>query len=485
MRMKVLLVQPVREGDTIQVSPDLGLLLLGTALSSKGFGVTLLDCPKNGMTFADFKNYLKSHIYDVIGFRCFSRDHNYVKHHLKIVRELLPDAITLAGGPHPSALPEFVLDSMPDLDFAWKAEAEDGLPLLLSLLEQYGRNIPENHLRKIPGLAWRSRELRRNVVNAPGFTRDLDGYGMPQWDLIKPETYPGFIHDQYYPVLTTRGCPYGCTYCNSPSLSGKKLRHRNIDLVIEELRFLKKRYQIRQFCINDEEFTLDHAHALSFCEKILEAGLNLRWDCPLGVRLDSLTPELLRTMEKAGCHSIVVGIESGNDRILKLIKKSITVDTIREKTRMISECTRMNIIGYFMIGFPDKTEDEIMDTIRLATELPLYRANFNLVIPVPGTALFEDAIREKRIKLEEINWDDYTVDRISFPRRHVSGERLVRLQKLAYARFYSRPRIIRQLGWEALTNRQVIRASIRNIMKLVRSKSPGDRIPLYVREANI
>ena len=485
MRLRVLLVQPVREGDNIQISPDLGLLLLGTAISKQGFGVTLLDCPKNGMNFADFKNYLESGAFDVVGFRCFSRDHNYVKHHLKIVRQVFPKAITLVGGPHSSALPEFVLDSMPDLDFAWKSEAEEGLPSFLSLIEEYGKVIPEKLLRGVPGLAWRSTELHKNIVNAPGFMHDLDRYGIPEWELLKPETYPGFIHEQYYPVLTTRGCPYGCTYCNSPGLSGKKLRHRGVELVIEELRFLKKKYGIRQFCINDEEFTLDRDHALQFCEQLLKADLNLHWDCPIGVRLDSLNPELLQTMERAGCKCIGAGIESGNERIQKLIKKNITVETIREKTRMIADCGRIKVIGYFMLGFPDETEDEIMDTINLATELPLYHANFNLVIPVPGTALFDDAIREGKIKLDEIDWDNYTVDRISFPRKHVSGERLTRLQKLAYMRFYGRPRILWPLCREALRNRQVIRASIRNLKKLLRRTSPNDHLPLYIRQAGV
>jgi anaerobic magnesium-protoporphyrin IX monomethyl ester cyclase len=485
MRLNVLLVQPIREGNNLQIAPDLGILLLGTALHKRGFNVTVIDCPKEGMNFSDFKNYLKSKNFDVIGFRCYSRDHNYVKHHLKIARRVHPGAVTLVGGPHPSALPEFVLNSMPDLDFAWKAEAEEGLPRLLSLVEEYGREIPEDFLRNIPGLVWRSADQNEIFVNAPAFTKDLDQFGIPEWELIKPETYPGFIYREFYPLLTTRGCPYPCIYCNTPGLSGKKLRHRSLDLVMEELRFLKKRYGIRRFSIVDDEFTLDGDYAGRFCRRLIDANLKLRWDCPVGVRLDSLHPELLQVMQRAGCECIAVGIESGSKRIQTLIGKHVTVEKIREQALMIANSSRIKIIGYFMLGFPDETQEEILETINLAAALPLYRANFNVVIPVPGTELFNQAIREGKITLKDVNWDTCTTDQVSFQRSQISSKRLVQLHRLAYRRFYGRPRILWQLSKESLTNHQVILGSIRNLKRLSRRTPADARVPLYIREAEV
>jgi radical SAM superfamily enzyme YgiQ (UPF0313 family) len=334
-------------------------------------------------------------------------------------------------------------------------------------------------------LVWRSADLHKTVVNAPAFTKDLDQFGIPEWELIKPETYPGFIYDEYYPLLTTRGCPYPCIYCNTPGLSGKKLRHRGLDLVMEELRFLKRRYGVTRFSIADDEFTLDGDYAARFCRQLLDANLKLRWDCPVGVRLDSLNPELLRLMQQAGCECIAVGIESGSPRIQELIKKHVTVEKIREKALMIAGCSRINIIGYFMIGFPDETEEEILETINLAASLPLYRANFTLVIPIPGTELFNQALREGKITLENVNWDTCTTDQISFQRSHINSKRLVQLHRLAFRRFYARPRIVWQLSKESFTNRQVIWGSIRNLKRLSR-RSPADaRVPLYIREAEV
>ena len=482
MVLKILLVLPIREGVNIQIAPDLGILYLGTVLLHKGFDVTLLDCPKESFSFDDFKTFLQEGNFDVVGFRCYSRDHNYVKHHLKLVRQVNPKALTLVGGPHSSALPEFVLSSMPNLDFAWKAEAEEGLPELLSCFAEYGREMPEGGLEKIPGLVWRSQKTGQTVVNQPSFTVSLDSYGIPAWDLLRPDTYPGFIWEEYYPISTTRGCPYPCTYCNTPGLSGKKLRHRGVEHVVEELSLLKNRYGVKRFSIIDDEFTLAKRYATRFCEALIDSNLDLKWDIPAGVRLDSLYPELLEVMEAAGCEAMAVGIESGNERIQKLINKRVTVEKIREKAALAAECTPIRMDGYFMIGFLDETEEEIMDTIRLAVELPLQRANFNLVIPIPGTAIFQELLQEGLLKLKEINWDTLTCDQVAFPRRYVSGKRLLELQKQAYLRFYGRPGIIWDVGQEMLGNRELLWRSLHKLKMFWRRNETYSFTPMYLRE---
>lgn len=484
MALKVLLALPVREGDNIQISPDPGVLYLGTALKTKGYDVTVLDCPKEKMTFRGFRAYLESNHFDVVGFRCFSRDHNYVIKHLQLTRRILPEALTLVGGPHSSALPEYVMSSMPNLDFAWRSEAEEGLPVLLSAFEKYGRQIPEAELKTIGGLVWRN-GTGAAVLNPVCLSTDLDSYGIPAWALIKPETYPGFIWDRFYPVVTTRGCPYPCIYCNTPGLSGRKLRHRSVEHVLEELRSLKKNYGVGRFSIGDDEFTLDRPYVIRFCEALIGSGLNLRWDCPVGVRLDAVDPELLQLMEKAGCESVAVGIESGSERVQKVIGKKITVKKIREQAKMIAGCSGIKITGFFMIGFPDETEQEIWETIRLANELPLKRANFNVVIPVPGTAIFNDAIRSGALSLDQINWDTFTHDQVSFPRKHVSGKRLIELQRKAFFRFFARPHIVWYLLKESRKNNEIIRASMRKVRMLLRRTETIDRTPLYMREAEV
>ena len=487
--LSVLLVLPIREGN-FQITPDLGLLYLGTALQTAGHKVTILDCPKERFTFKDFKAYIQAGDFDVVGFRCYSRDHNYVRHHVRIVKAITPTALTLVGGPHPSALPEFVLSQMPYLDFAWKAEAEEGLPQLLSLFGEYGHSIPENLLETIPGLVWKSESQNRILVNKPGFGVDLNSL-MPAWELLQPETYPGFDHrkeystriwDGFFHVSTTRGCPFPCTYCNAPNLSGKKLRHRSVEGVIEELRMLMTRYGAKRFSIIDDEFTLNKKYATSLCNALIDAKLNLKWDCPNGVRMDTLTPELLQLMERAGCDALCVGIESGNERVQKLIKKRVTVNTIRERAKLIAGSTNIRITGYFMIGFLDETEEEIRDTINFACSLPLVRAAFNVVIPIPGVPIFDELIEKQRLKIDEINWDTLTNDQVAFKRDHVSGQRLMELQREAFLRFYTRPTVMWRVARETLKDPHVLAASIVKLRKLAWRSETYQFTPMYRRE---
>src|SRR5580704_16937169 len=455
-KLKVLLALPIREG-SFQVFPDMGILYLGSLLEKIGFQVTLLDCPKEKFDFNDFRAFVEEGNFDVVGFRCYSRDHNYVKHHCRIVKAVNPGILTLAGGPHPSALPEYVLENMDCLDYAFKAEAEEGLPMLLHLFQEHRMEIPEQHLGPVPGLVWHSEKEKRVVVNNTGFGIDLDSY-QPNWELIRPETYPAFaqqrphygtrIWEGLFHVYTTRGCPYPCTYCNAPNLSGKKLRHRSIEHVLEELKFLKERYGAKRFSIIDDEFTLSKKYATNFCEALIDAKLNMSWECPNGLRLDSLYPELLQLMERAGCDAMCVGIESGHERVQKLIKKKVTVQTIKDRAKMVAKCSKIRITGYFMMGFLDETEEEIRDTIELACTLPLVRIGFNVVIPIPGTEIFSDLIKSGGLKLEEINWDTLTNDQVAFQRDHVSGPRLMALQREAFLRFYARPSRLYRIGQE-------------------------------------
>jgi hypothetical protein len=138
-----------------------------------------------------------------------------------------------------------------------------------------------------------------------------------------------------------------------------------------------------------------------------------------------------------------------------------------------------------MIGFLDERPEEIRDTIRLACELPLVRANFNVVIPIPGTAIFKELLNEGLLDVNQINWDTLTSDQVAFERKHVTGKQLMKLQRSAYLRFYGRPKLVADLALEALQNREVIWASFRNLKGLFRKKQTYSFTPMYLRESEL
>jgi len=215
-----------------------------------------------------------------------------------------------------------------------------------------------------------------------------------------------------------------------------------VENVIREIIILYDRYGVREFHIEDDNFTWKREYVITFCRKIIELGLDLSFALPNGIRLDSLDREVLTLMEEAGFYSIAVGIESGGDRILALMKKSLTRAVIREKIELIRGCTDMRVSGFFLIGYPGETEDEIRGTISFARELPLDLASFLITMPLPGSPLWDDY---KKQDYQKINWEDFIPSRVVPGVSDIPPESLKKLQRRATLRFYLRPKIIARI----------------------------------------
>lgn len=441
--MRILLVVPVRKGYHIP-SIDLGLGYLASAVRKAGFDVEILHCGREGYNFADFAEYIKRKKFDCIGFKCFSRDFNSVVQHSRIIKQYNPRILTVVGGPQASALPEYTFSKMPNIDFGFKGEAEVGFVKFLKSFKKYGFKVPTQTLNRIPGLIWRKKNGQIKI-NPQYFVRNLDKIAFPAWDLIEPHKFPDSVVGQYVPIITTRGCPYACTYCSAHQIVGRNLRYRSVENVLKEIELLYRKYKINKISIADDNFTFSKDFVINICSELIKRKIKISWDCSNGVRLDTLDKDLVKTMEKAGCYSLAVGIESGSQRILNSVNKHLKIQTIKEKVSLIKKNTHIKITGFCMIGFPDETEGEINQTINLAKSLELDYANFSITMSLPGTKLFDDLLNQKKIDLETLDWDDMIADKITFPRENLTDRELLGLQKKAYLQFYLRFRIIKNI----------------------------------------
>ncbi len=435
--MKVLLVKPFI--DSHLVTPPIGLGYLATAIR-KRHEVEILDCLKERITANLFSIYLRRINPDVVGFQVYSFDVAQVEKILKIIKDTNPDIITLIGGPHPSSLPVDSLVSMKNADFCFCGESEIGLPLLLEYLESNRKS----DLRVIPGLIWR--ENGEVICNPKAMPEDLDKVGFPSWDLIKPQDYPrgavqgGFAKNfPVAPIITTRGCPYACTYCAGPLIFGKKVRSRSVNNIISEIELLHYDFGIKEIHIVDDHFLFDINFAKDFCRQIIKKSLNLTFYGVNGVRIDRIDVELVNLMRKAGFYQLAIGIESGSDRILKLIKKGITVDMVRKNVKIIRN-GGLDVIGLFIIGFPEDTISDIMKTINLACELDLKRAQFSCCQPLPGTDIYYSL--KKNGKLDNLDWHRIHFSKISFIPENLTYLTLLKLKRYAFFKFMLRPKII-------------------------------------------
>lgn len=434
--MKILLVKPFNISDHIQ--PSLGLGYLATSVRENN-DVEILDCIKERINLSKIEDSVRESNPDIVGFQCYTFDLPFLKKALKIVKDIDKNIITVIGGPHPSGEAKGSLEYFAEtLDYAFVGEAEKGFKLLVDYLS--GRKLD---LSAIPGLVWRESGTVR--INRPTFEEDLDSLGTLAWDLIRPDTYPESQHGAFYkrfpiaPIMLTRGCPYNCTFCAAGVISGKKLRKRSIGAVIDEIKLLYDEYGIREFHIVDDNFTLDKEYAKKFLNELERLNLDISWSVPNGIRMENLDAEFLGQMKRTGLYLVSLGIESGSDRVLRLMKKNLNVDRIRKTVKLIND-TGLEIAGFFILGFPGEKKSEIEHTISFSLELNLVRANFFTYLPFPGTESY--AQLKARSELGRVKWDKFFFTKAAYCPEGISHKELRYLQKKAFLKFYLRPKIL-------------------------------------------
>lgn len=441
-KLKILLMRPDSHPD--ELIPPIGLGYLVTALRKRN-RVEVLDGIKEKLTLEKFAEILKNKKYDVIGISIFTFHVMRVREYINLIRKISPDAKIILGGPHPSCAFANIFQFFPEIDWAFRGEAEVGFARLMDLLSK-NKNISSEDLATVPGLIWRIDG--RTVANERIFVDDLDQFGTPSWDVLRPDTYPLAPHGGFFknfpiaPIIITRGCPFSCTYCAGHLISGKKIRFRSVEGVIEEITMLYHQYGIREIHIEDDNFTFNRQFVVDFCRKLKENNLDISWTCPNGVRLDTLDEELLLIMKDAGLYSISVGVESGSERILKDMKKSLTKKVIKEKIALIKKCG-LEVSGFFIIGYPTETINDIMETINFSLELDLKRAGFSLFKPFPGTEITRRLIESGELKeMSDEDWARFVLADAVYAPKGFTREQMKELRKKALKRFYFRPKIM-------------------------------------------
>ncbi len=300
---------------------------------------------------------------------------------LKKVKEILPGIITIAKG---SCFYAFSLSELRNsiygyLDIAIYGEAEF---IINDIIRSLNEGAP---LEDVRGLILNLGTDKVVRTAAPDFREDLDVLPFPKRSLIKNELYKNPVTGKpMATIIVSRGCPAQCIFCLTPLISGRKLRKRPVDNVIDELKDCVNNYGIRDFFFRADTFTMDKGYVKRLCEGIKTDRLDIAWVA--NSRTDTIDEELLEMMKDAGCWLMAFGIESGNDEIQRKIKKGATSEEAR---RAIALCRKAGIktLGFFMIGFPWETEDALSDTYNLMRELDCDFIEVHIAMPFEGTEL--------------------------------------------------------------------------------------------------
>ncbi len=433
--MKILLVRMNSVADEIIPPVSLGYL---AETVKRQHEVKIADCLKDQLKLQDVALMAKD--FDAVGITLFTKDLSLCKKYLKAIKEHNKKIITFVGGPHPSAVPLETMEFLGTLcDYLFVGESEDSFPLLISYLENKSTD-----LKDIAGLCYRKDgKIIKNPAICP---EDIDRFKVA-WELIPPNTYPQAPHGAFYkqfpiaPVITSRGCPFHCTFCGGHIISGRKIRQRSIDNVMEEIRLLHDKYGVREIHIEDDNFTFKKSYVLEFCRRMKEEFPDVTWTCPNGVRIDTLDEEMLRAMKEANCYALSLGIESGNNDTLKAMKKSLTVEKIKEKIEIIKK-SGMDINAFFILGYPGETKEHIERTIDFALSLPLKRASFANFQPLPGTEAYYDLIKQGLLKID--HWEKFnpSLQATIWSPPNFTRKELAWYRRKALLKFYLRPKIV-------------------------------------------
>ena len=374
---------------------ELGLLYIASFLEKQGMLVYFVDMTLHNEAEQRLIDVLRHNNFDFIGMTAYTNSIITANRIAGVIRQYSKAKITV-GGAHASALPVETLEMFKNFDYLVYGEGERPFTDLVT-----GSDVSD-----IKGLVWRkSGAVIQNPPQEP--IEDLDNLPFPARHLVDVDKYIP-IPSNYYRlpstgILSSRGCPYQCTYCGRAGTRFKdRVKFRSIDNVIEEIKSCISDFGIYDLRFYDDVFTAPKKRVMEFCEKLLHEDIKITWNCY--ARVDTVDKEMLLAMKKAGCRNIKYGVDFGTQKWMTQAKKYTTLEQAEEA---ISSTKKIGIAAKasFMIGMPGETVDEIKETINFALKLNPTYATFNIFTPLPGSQLFDEAKINKT--LLSYDYDEY------------------------------------------------------------------------------
>ncbi len=312
----------------------------------------------------------------------------------KFIKCRHPSVKILAGGCHATIMPEDILKS-DNFDLVVRGEGELTLRDIL-----LGKD-----LKTIDGITYKNKS---NVVsNKPReLIKNLDDLPLPDYSLFNSRDYhTPRLNCKKNPVAaieTSRGCVYGCIYCNK-SVFGQRFRFKSPKRTVDEMVHILG-FGYKELHVWDDGFSTDVERAKEICREILRRKLKITWNIYNGMRIDRMDEELLTLLKKSGCYRISVGVESGNQEILDRIKKGIQIEKVKETFRLANK-VGIETMAFCMVGLPGETEETMMQTINFVLELKPTIPKLSILMPLPGTPIFYEWDKANHIISK--NWPDY------------------------------------------------------------------------------
>jgi anaerobic magnesium-protoporphyrin IX monomethyl ester cyclase len=486
--MKVVLINPKFHLpiDT-RTTPHLGLAYLAAVSERRGDEVYLYDADVEDEPLDRFMLRFKP---DLVGITANTPQVKQAWRHAEVIKEVW-DVPVVLGGPHPSVLPEESAIKKA-VDIVVEGEGEDTWIDLSNRIEAYKRSVDKFEsqrlldadckvLEPVFGITYQTNDgrIQRNPERPP--IMDLDSLPFPAYKYFKMDRYSSLQPAtdavdgaKSFSMMTSRGCPYRCTFC-SQSIMPIKWRARSPENVVAEFRHLIRDLGAQEIGLLDDSANIRTKRLHEMCDLLVAEGLNkVPWIMINGIRANLSDTVTLGKMKAAGCKRVAFGVETGDEDILVSIDKRIDHATIRQAFKNAKK-VGLETMGFFIIGLPGDTDETMEKTIKFAIELDPLVANFSMMTPYPGTTVYEIATKKGRMLMKD--WDDYVFfeGKARYELGDMTAELVERKWKDAYRRFYLRPSrvaktLTRKATWQNLPR------TVHMAMKVVFPKPQKDEL---------
>jgi len=431
MTLDVLLINPPDQKSkykkylNIRI-PPLGILYIAAVLEENGISVEVMDCAAEDTTYADIRERVDRTRPFMVGITSTTPLINEALMSAEAAK-LAGDPYIVLGGPHATFLHHEILAENTAIDFVIKGEGEYTFSELYRILRSGGDP------GTIEGLVFRSNGVIQENPDREVCV-DLNTLPYPARHLLPKENYR--IFDVNMPIATvicSRGCPMRCSFCASSAIHGRTIRKRSPEDVIEEIRHIRDTLGISMIAFMDDTFTLMPGWVETFCNLLIEEDMHIEWGCT--ARVDRIDSDLIRLMKRAGCETLFIGVESGDQEILDRIKKGTKIDQIKTVFSTARDFG-MRTIASIALGLPGETKETAKKSIAFVKKLHASYALFSVATPYPGTEFYNN-VRENGNLLQ--NWSNFDLFSPVVGTLSLTLEDIRDIQKKAYREFYLRP----------------------------------------------
>jgi radical SAM superfamily enzyme YgiQ (UPF0313 family) len=442
--MKILFINPPMShedlygewdvSDVKSSSPPIGVLSIAAIAREKGHDVHFTDCMALGYTLDMIIKELGEYSPDLVCITSMTVSINSTAAVAKMIKRHHPALPIILGGVHISALPERTMRDIPQIDIGVLGEGE---ATFVELLEHMAGT---RELGQIDGIIYRNGDGTLAQTSPRGFIRDLDTLPFPAWDLTDiSERYRlsayGTTADRSAGLITSRGCPGKCIFCDRTSF-GRRFRAHSAKYVVDQIEQLYTQKSVTDFLFYDDLFVANRRRLIEICNLLKERNLKISWSCCS--RVDYISDKTLGLMKESGCWLIEFGIESGSQKILDFLQKNITKQQVKDAIAL-TRAAGIKTKGNFIFGNPLETRETLDETIDFAIEIGIDYFQHTFMSPLPGSDLYDIAAEYGEF---DPDWKKMNTFMINFIPTGLTREDLIKYSKKSWRKFYLRPSII-------------------------------------------